>query len=171
MRRPLPGELSIIKPSQETASRMTTLRPYVRQSGNHVRPKWHIGNRKLLDYLMVAILSGSGRFTVGDKTFSVGPDNVIWIPPDTVHEMRGDAGMHLIYIHFDLIYAPERSHWNAFIPPGTLDLSEYAETMHPQVKDPVIGKWCGRLDIKEPQKLYPLLRNICLALKMSSNSR
>lgn len=146
-----------------------SLRPYIRQSGNHVRPKWHIGNRKLFDYLMVVILSGHGLFKVGDETFTVGPDNIIWIPPDTLHDMRGDAGMHLIYIHFDLIYDPKRSHWNALIPPGTLDLSDYPETIHPAVKDQVIGKWRGRLDIKDPQKLYPLMRNICLSHRNQAN--
>ena len=169
MRRPLPGELSIIKPSQETADRLTRLRPYIRQSGNNVRPQWHIGSRKLLDYLLVVILSGRGHFKVGETSFTVGPDSVIWIPPDTVHSMSGEDGMHLMYIHFDLIYDPARSHWNAIIPPDTLDLSEYSEIIHPLLEDSVIDKWSGLLDIKEPQKLYQVLRNICLSHRNQAN--
>lgn len=152
----------MMPPEAETSARILELRPYLRQSGNQVRSKWKLGNRKLLDYLLVCIVSGTGRFSVGNAGFPVGPGSVVWIPPDTEHEMSGNADMHLMYLHFDLVYDPERSHWNASLPPGTLDLSNYQEIMHPPLKDPVISRWSGLLELKEPQKLYPLLRQICL---------
>jgi AraC-like DNA-binding protein len=162
MNKRLPGEIFTMLPEANTSSRLVKLRPYLRQSGNQVRQRWRIRKRKLLDYMLVYIISGKGRFYVDGKGFSVGPGSITWVPPDTGHEMSGNDDMHLIYLHFDLVYDPERSHWNASLPGGTLDLSDYQDKMHPPVDDPVISQWCGLLDVGEPQKLYPLMRQICL---------
>ncbi len=162
MHKPIPGKSFIIEPDALTARRMMELRPFIRQSGNQTRPQWHIGKRKLLDYLLVCVEHGTGRFSVGENSFQVGDGSVVWVPPDTVTEMRGNKDMQLMYLHFDLIYDPARSHWNAQIPSGTLDLSDFTDIIHPPIGDPVISQWSGLLDVKEPQKLYPLLRRICL---------
>ena len=170
MRKRIPGEVFAIPLEANTARRMVEFCPFIRQSGNDIRAKWHLGKRKLLDYLMVCVVSGTGRFSVGNESFPVKTGSIIWIPPDTVHEMRGNAGIHLMYLHFDLIYDPHRSHWNASIPAGTLDLSNFKAQMHPPINDPVISQWCGLLEVQEPQNIFPLLRQICLEHRRHTSS-
>ena len=157
----IPGQKKVETPSAIEMERMRILRPYVRQSGDDMRKPWFLKMRRLLDYLLVYIPEGKGVFTVGDETFDVGNGDVIWIPPNTLHEMRGiSAEMRCLYIHFDLIYEPERSHWDALIPGGATEMTGCTEKIHPPVKDPVISKWKGKLNIPNSAFLLPLMRRI-----------
>ena len=143
------------------SSILAALKPYVRQTGDQWRPPWHMGSRKLLDYLIVYIAEGTGVFTVGSETFAVGDGDIVWIPPDTAHEMQGHApSMHCIYAHFDLCYDPARSHWDAHIPPGILDLSSYANLLHQPVNLPAVSKWRGRMQIPNHAAAGMLLERI-----------
>ncbi len=122
---PLPG----YEPGVELLSRLS---PYVRHCGDSRRPAWRMGGRKLLDYLLVYIAEGTGRFGVGEEIYEARPGDLFWIPPDTHHEMEGYApGMHCPYVHFDLIYRPGVCHWDFSIPVGMYDLSEFKPLMHP----------------------------------------
>ncbi len=151
--RPLP---------RETAWRLMNFSPYIRQSGDDIRFKWYMGERKLLDYLAVYIGSGAGIFSVNRREFEVAEDDLIWIPPDTPHWMRGtSAEMQCIYLHFDLIYDPGRSHWNAVIPGGMMDLKKYAARMHPAIDDPVISQWQGKIITAHNPNIKSLFRKIC----------
>lgn len=124
--------------------------------------------RKLLDYLIVYIGDGYGIFTVGEKTFKVGADDIVWIPPDTIHEMRGTSErMNCIYIHFDLIYDPGRSHWNAFIPSGTVDLEPWRRLMHPPVDDPILMNLEGLIRSSSKPELKQLMKQICIEHRRS----
>ena len=144
------------------------LKPFVRQTGDDQRSPWFMKGRKLLDYLLVYIGDGHGIFTVGEKTFKVGADDLVWIPPDTVHEMRGTSQrMNCIYIHFDLIYDPARSHWNAFIPGGTTDLSSWRRLMHPPVDDDVISGISGLVRSPDKAAVKQLMRQICIEHRRS----
>ena len=78
-----------IVPDSLTSGRMLTLRPFVRQSGDDIRKPWQLGRRKLLDYMAVFINSGHGIFSLEDEEFEIGPGELFWVPPDTLHEMRG----------------------------------------------------------------------------------
>jgi AraC-like DNA-binding protein len=162
-RRPtIPGERSLERPSKLNAARLCTFRPFVRQSGDQWRPRWFLQSRKLLDYLVVFISKGSGRFAVGDECFDVGDNDLIWIPPDTPHEMRGTSSkMHVLFAHFDLVYDPERSHWDACIPGGTRDLSALRRCMHPPIDDPVVSKWRGKIPVTNPAAIEQHLARIC----------
>ena len=142
----LPGELPHTAPAKASQERLHSLRPYVREAQEGFRSTWHIKPRRLFDYLLVHILDGTGWFTIGDRSYTAAAGDLFWIPPDTLHEMHGDApGTRLQYIHFDLNYDPARSHWSAHIPGGTTDLSPWPSTLHPPIKDPMIGNWCGKL--------------------------
>lgn len=146
MKTPIPGERGFEAPCEIDTLRLAGLRPFVRQTGDDVRLPWLLRKRRLLDYLMVYIASGTGRFEVGNSVFCVGPGDLVWIPPDTLHEMEGYAPtMHCIFTHFDLLYDPKRSHWDACIPGGVTDLGPWKSLMHPSIDDPVIGSWCGKL--------------------------
>jgi AraC-like DNA-binding protein len=158
----IPGFIEPEKPDAGAVWALTYLSPYVRQSGNQWRPRWHIEARKLLDYLLVFIAAGEGVFTVAGKTFHVGANDAVFIPPDTLHEMSGNSEkMHCIYLHFDLIYDVIRSNWNAYIPAGTHDLSKFDEFMHPEIDDPFFSKLCGKLNLKNPVSLKALMIRIC----------
>lgn len=146
----------------ETARRLTDFSPYIRQSGDDNRSKWFMGERKLLDYLAVYIGSGQGVFSVNHQEFKVGADDLIWIPPDTAHWMRGTSEeMHCVYLHFDLFYDPLRSHWDAVIPGGVMDLKKYSAKMHPPLEDPVIAQWRGKILTATAPDVKALFRGIC----------
>lgn len=158
-----PGQLPHKSPPPAERNRLLTFCPYVREAQAVFRPAWHLKPRRLFDFLLVHVLEGTGRFTVADHRFPVGPGDLIWIPPDTLHEMRGDApGTQLQYIHFDLVYDPARSHWSAAIPGETTDLSRWPERMHPPVDDPVIQTWCGKLTGGNPTLITETMRRVIL---------
>lgn len=155
-------EIEVRPPSVETVWRLRNFSPYIRQSGDDIRRKWFIAERKLLDYLAVYIGSGNGVFSVAGNEFEVVEDDLVWVPPDTLTWMRGTSEeMHCIYLHFDLMYDPERSHWNAFIPGGVTDLSKYSARMHPPVDDPQISQWRGRIISGASPSVKSLFRRIC----------
>lgn len=136
--------------------------PYIRQSGNQWRPRWKMGNRKLLDYLLVFIASGEGVFSLDKQPFPVTAGDAVLIPPDTLHEMSGTSEkMHCIYLHFDLIYGSKRSHWDACIPGGTKDLSAFREFMHPKLNNPFWAGLKGKLPLVNPNSLRALMLRIC----------
>jgi AraC-like DNA-binding protein len=144
------------------------LRPYLRQSGDEVRGHWHLQERRLLDHLLVGIASGSGDFMVGGERFPVGPGSLVWIPPDTPHEMRAtSATMRCLYLHFDLDYDSRRSHWDACIPGGTLDLAPWRGRLAPPVDDPDLSMWRGRLPVRDPEPILTLMGEICLEHRRS----
>jgi AraC-like DNA-binding protein/mannose-6-phosphate isomerase-like protein (cupin superfamily) len=159
----IPGERELEAPDECIAMRMLELRPFVRQSGDEWRNPWHIKERTLLDYLIVLIEKGAGCFKVGPDEFTVGQGDLIWIPPGTPHDMEGYAPvMHCLFIHFDLSYNPKRSHWDACIPGGVLNMAPWAGLMHPQVNDPVIRAWKGKLPVPASPRINSLFKLICL---------
>jgi len=161
--RPLPGNLPHNPPLPIEQNRLLTITPYVREAQEVMRPTWHINPRKLFDFLLVHLIDGKGEFSVAGNRFPVESGDLIWIPPNTLHEMRGDApGTLLQYLHFDLLYDPARSHWSASIPGNTTDLSAWPERMHPSVTDPIIKTWCGKISANNPALVTETLRRIIL---------
>jgi AraC-like DNA-binding protein len=159
----IPGEVPHSAPDPVEQQRLCAIRPYVREANEVFRETWHLKERRLFDFLLVHILEGSGRFTVAVNPFDVEAGDLILIPPDTLHEMRGDApGTRMQYIHFDLLYDPERSHWSASVPGGTTDLSEWYGQMHPPVHDPVIGIRRGKIKPINQVVITELMRRIVL---------
>lgn len=142
---------------------LTHLRPFLRQSGDDHREPWYMGERKLLDYLLVYIASGQGIFSLEDQCFAVKEGDLFWMPPDIVHSMRGTSRiMHCLYLHFDLEYDPARSHWNAVIPAGITDLSPWLNRMHPPCPDEQINSWHGPIDYHgSKRQLHELIASIC----------
>ena len=158
----IPNERKVDPPLNELANLGFKLRPYVRQTGCGWRSPWLLKDRKILDYLLVFIPQGKGIFKIGDQEFHVESGDLIWIPPDTIHRMQGTSErMNCIYIHFDLSYDPNRSHWDAFIPDGTIDLSKCASAIHPKIKEPIINCLTGKVPIQNKAKLSELMMDIC----------
>lgn len=152
------------QPDDLQVGRLEKCRPFVRQSGDDRRPPWYIGDRRLFDYLLVYIAQGHGVFSLDDEFSPVKSGDLFWIPPDTVHSMRGTSRvMHCLYLHFDLYYEPSRSHWNAVIPAGLIDLSPWPERIHPPVDDPQFAAWRGLLSYTgNRMELEELMRRIHL---------
>jgi len=133
-----------------------TLSPYVRGALEHMRGPWHIPRRAVLDYLLVHIVSGTGRFTVGDDSFDVGPGDLIWIPPGVLHEMRGHPPrMFVAYLHFDLVYDPQRS-------PRVRSGAAYPAGPHPDLHPPFAGQpvagWRGKLPVVNGPAIHALIK-------------
>jgi AraC-like DNA-binding protein len=122
----------------------------------HWRGPWLIEKSIVLDYLLVYIASGTGRFSVGDEAFDVGAGDLIWIPPDTFHEMRGHPPkMFVAYLHFDLVYDPQRS---PLVPRGVHYASGPHELMHPAWSRQPIAGWCGLLPVVNGPAVYALMK-------------
>lgn len=163
MYQKIPGQRHIEIPTSKLSQLLLTLKPYVRQTGDEIRAPWFLDNRKLLDYLIVHIVRGKGHFKVADTAFDVADNSLVWIPPDTIHRMKGTSSeMHCRYIHFDLQYDPKRSHWDACIPGGTINLERYSLFMHPQVQNNGINILCGHISTTPGPIISDLIFNICL---------
>lgn len=158
----IPGERAPLPVSKVELELLGTLRPYLRQAGDDLRPPWFLPGRKLLDYLLVGVGSGEGIFTVGEETFPVGKWDLVWVPPNTFHEMRGcSRQMRCTYIHFDLLHDVSAYDWDACIPGGTLDLSEFRHLMHPAKVHPAMDAWRGKLKLSNAPAVHSALREIC----------
>ncbi len=159
----IPGEFKVEKPDPQIEARLLSLKPYVRQSGDHCRGRWSLGERKLLDYLLVCIIDGNGIFWVeGGTPFPVCGGDLVWIPPDTSHSMRGTgSAMRLAYLHFDLSYDSSRSVWDAHIPAGFTDLSRSAKRIHPPPCDEEIASLRGKILSNIDPVMISLVREIC----------
>ena len=153
---PMPG----LEPGAEL---LAVLRPYVRHCGDSRREAWRIPSRKLLDYLLVYIAAGRGRFAVGNSVYEAEPGDLFWIPPNTLHDMQGyGPEMHCPYVHFDLVYRPEHSHWDFSIPGGMTDLTELRPLMHPPVDAPLLESLTGRIRGYTNRRVGQMIREICV---------
>lgn len=140
---------------------LTTLRPYVRQSGDHRRPAWRIRARKLLDYLLVYIAEGTGRFVIDGVAYDARPGDLFWIPPDTVHDMEGfPPSMDCPFVHFDLVYRPGAGDWEGSIPAGTLDLRSFGRRLHPPLRHPAVAALKGRIRGHTNDRVGRLIRDV-----------
>ena len=136
--------------------------PYVRHCGNQRRDVWEMETRRLLDYLLVFIADGTGRFEIAGKSYDVTPGDLYWIPPDTPHFMQGFApGMICPYVHFDLIYRPSVSHWDFTIPGGMCDLSELKPLMHPPLPHGLLRNLVGQIRTATNKRVGGLINDIC----------
>lgn len=141
---------------------LARLRPYLRSCGNERRGAWHNPQRRLLDYLVVYIADGHGTANVAGRDYRLAPGDLLWIPPDTEHEMRGDPpSMRCPYVHCDLIYRPSHSHWSFHIPGGTTELGELAPLCHPPLADPALHRLTGRIRCWTNARCGELIERIC----------
>ncbi len=137
------------------------LKPYVRHCGDHRRAAWEIADRKLLDYLLVYIADGQGRFRIAGVSYDVVPGDLYWIPPGVTHSMEGFApSMDCPYVHFDLLYRPMVSHWEWDVPGGTLDLSSFGERIHPEFTHPMLDGLTGRIQGYNNARVGQIIRDI-----------
>lgn len=162
MEKKLPGQTMVRFPCADEMVRLEQFSPFIRQAGDRVRKPWVIEGRKLFDYLLVYTGSGKGYVTVGSRSFDVGKGDFTWVPPDTYVRMEGrGSDMRVVYIHFDLMFDPQRSRWDAIIPGGTTDLTPWSDMIHPEVDDQEIRGLAGRIHEGSGRKASDLLIQIC----------
>jgi AraC-like DNA-binding protein len=168
---PIPGEQPHQPPSVDEQKRILSFTPYVREAQESRRPAWRIKPRRLFDFLLVYWIEGTGDFSFRNNPIPIQSGDLIWIPPNTLHEMRGYAPSSLLqFIHFDLHYDPNRSHWGASIPGGAEDLSLWPQYMHPPVSDPIIRKWCGKIHGGNSTTITETMRRIILEMNRARAS-
>ncbi len=140
---------------------LTQLRPYVRNCGDHRRPAWQIGARRLLDYLLVYIADGRGCFEVDGIAYDAEQSDLFWIPPGVVHAMEGyPPSMDCPFVHFDLLYRPGESHWEWNVPGGTMDLSRFGRRNHPRLAHPLLDALPGRIRAYNNHRVGGVIREI-----------
>jgi AraC-like DNA-binding protein len=143
--------------------RVFRLRPFVRLARADWRGPWVIEERRLMDYLLVYIDRGAGFFSIDGRGFSVGPGDLIWFPPNALHEMRGDSPrMHVLYIHFDLLYDKVRSARARILRGGERNLGADERFIHPMLKDPLIGTWRGKLPVANAAAIHALIWQVAV---------
>lgn len=136
--------------------------PYVRHCGDSYRQRWHMNSRRLLDYLAVYIASGQGYMVIEGKHYSSEKHDLFLIPPDVDHEMAGTSEkMHCVFVHFDLLYDPQRVHWDFSIPGGLRDLSPYGAFMHPSHPFTEITEIPHKITGIENVRLGSILSEVC----------
>lgn len=159
-------ELEYRKPDKEYLDILSKVRPVAVLCGDSVRSRWHVGERKIFNYLWVFIGSGEGVFKVGGKEFPVYENDFVWVPPDTLHEMRGvSEKMHCIFAHVDLLYDSERSRLFR-VPSGVRDLSPWREFIHPPLGFECIDSLCGLVKLSNPLQVKMLMEELCRTNKL-----
>lgn len=154
-------ELEFSSPDEKTARCLSKACPVVVHSGDSIRKRWHLGERKTFNYLWVFIGSGEGVFKVRGTEFTVVENDFIWIPPDTLHEMRGTSDeMHCMWAHIDLIFERGRTHL-FHVPPGVKDLTCWQEFIHPPFGDETIDSLCGLIKLSNPLHTKMLFKELC----------
>jgi AraC-like DNA-binding protein len=150
-------------------SELAWIRPYVRHCGMPTRPKWELGPRKLLDYLLHAVEKGEGVLTLNGIKHPLQAGDLFWIPPHVEHAIEGtSARMICPYVHFDLIYRGAASHWHFDIEGGTTDLSGFEQYRHPPIPaDSPFQQFCGIIRDKRNDKIIDWMKAICVEASTS----
>lgn len=165
------AELEFSNPDEKTAKCLSRICPVVIHSGDSIRSRWHLGERKTFNYLWVFIGSGEGFFNVRGVEFAVKANDFIWIPPDTLHEMSGTSEkMHCIWAHIDLLFEPGRTHLFR-VPAGIRDLAPWKEFIHPPFGDEAIDSLCGLINLSNPLQVKILLEELCRTYRLNPDMK
>jgi AraC-like DNA-binding protein len=104
--------------------------PYIRQADCPVRPPYRLGERRLLDYLLVYVESGRFELTIDEDQYVLHAGDYGLIQPNRLHTFSGLTETITPYAHFDIFYSPHRA--ESFpTRQGQTDLSAYHELMQP----------------------------------------
>jgi len=162
VRDPGQGTVGSIPGQEPGLDLLAQLKPYVRQCGDERIGAWALGTRCLLDYLLVYIAEGRGRFTIAGQDYAVQPGQLFWIPPATPHAMEGfPPRMNCPYVHFDLMYRPDLSHWEFLIPGGLTDLSDFGPLLHPPCTLPLLRDLPHLIVSPTNHRVGTLIRELC----------
>lgn len=108
--------------------------PYVRLAHPAPRKPWIVGERRLLDYLLVYVQEGNCRFSVNRQEYVLSPEDFCLIQPDQPVILEGMTDTVTPFMHFDVFYNPNRK--DSFTTrPGQIDLSSFRHLLQPRLND------------------------------------
>lgn len=84
--------------------------PWIRTAGSALRPKpWAFPNRVLADYLLIYVEDGQEWIRVNDEYHELSAGAVYLIQPGRLSDKGSHSWSHPHWIHFDLIFHPQRA--------------------------------------------------------------
>lgn len=114
-----------------------------------------------MDYLIHYNHKGHCWFEVDGEYTEVLEGELLWVPPGKRHSIGGDLEESIVYfIHFDMSYHPDRSHWCLHIPAGFKVTRDYQKYLHPPLTSSFFSSLLGRLDLKNSNKAINLIQDI-----------
>lgn len=113
---------------------VSPLVPYIRQADFAVRYPYKLGERRLLDYLLIFVQEGSFHLYVEGEQYRLRDGDFCFIQPGELHSFEGTTNTITPFAHMDIFYNPLRH--NSFpTRPGQVELDEFAELRQPKLND------------------------------------
>ncbi|WP_082053173.1 AraC family transcriptional regulator [Gordoniibacillus kamchatkensis] len=120
-----------------TLTELTALQPivpYIRESDYAVRKPWSMGERRLLDYLLIYVQEGLLRVTADGTLYELRDGDFCLLQPNTLHALEGVTPTITPFAHLDFFYNPLRA--DSFpTKAGQTDLSAYSHLLQPRLND------------------------------------
>lgn len=108
--------------------------PFIRESEFAVRSPWNAPERRLLDFLLVYVQSGTCMLTVEGALFELAAGDFALVQPGVRHSIRAPVDTTTPYAHLDIFYNPRR-HESFPTRPGQVDLSGLEPLRQPRLDD------------------------------------
>jgi AraC-like DNA-binding protein len=107
--------------------------PFVRQADLAVRPPWHYGERRLLDFLLVYVREGRMNLLLDDQPLEFQAGEFCLLQPGDLHTLWADTETVTPFAHFDVFYNPQRE--DSFpTRPGQVNLTAFAHLLQPRLE-------------------------------------
>ena len=118
----------------ETYIETNPIVPYIRESEWAERRSWYLPERRLLDYLLVYVESGTMRATIEGTTKNYQAGDFRFIQPNMHHILEGTTNTVTPFMHFDIFY---NSHRKDSFPTkaGQTNLSPFEAFLQPKLND------------------------------------
>lgn len=108
--------------------------PYIRDSDYAVRRPWSMGERRLLDYLLIYVQEGRLLVTADGVLYELQDGDFCLLQPGTLHTLEGATPTITPYAHLDLFYNPQRAESFPTMA-GQVDLTPYSHLLQPRLDD------------------------------------
>lgn len=108
--------------------------PYVRGADYAPRKPWRLGQRRLLDYLLVYVEQGKCLVHVEGVDYVLEKGDFCLIQPGDLHMFEGVTNTITPYMHLDFFYNPQRAE-SYQTRPGQIDLRHLAHLQQPRLND------------------------------------
>jgi AraC-like DNA-binding protein len=128
--------------------------PYIHQCDNVPRHvPWSIVQRRLAHYLLVTSLEGKEDLNVEGEEIEIRPGQSYLIQPGVMADLSSQRGNRPIWIHFDLVYQPERTKYRQAVSYDA-ELGERERWLQPTTKE----LFDVNLPVVVPKQLTSLFR-------------
>lgn len=108
--------------------------PFIRQADFAVRYPYKLGERRLLDYLLIYVQEGSFHLHVERQEYRLRDGDFCLVQPGQLHWFEGTTNTITPFAHLDIFYNPRRE--DSFpTKPGQVELDGLAHLMQPKLND------------------------------------